>query len=193
MANKAVETAAAKFEEWKLVGAKKRADYLFKAARLMRKRKHEFSATMVYEVGKTWPEADADTAEAIDFLEFYAREMIRYTGPKPVTKISSEKSELRYIPLDAVVVVPPWNFACDSRGHDLGCRCYREHCHVKAVERFTPYRLAIFFVDARSWCACRRHKLCLGFRGDHSGYARGSSQNTIRFLHRLQGSGHSYQ
>ena len=43
----------------------------------MRERKHEFSATMVYEVGKTWPEADADTAEAIDFLEFYAREAYR--------------------------------------------------------------------------------------------------------------------
>ena len=60
---------------------------------------------------KTWPEADADTAEAIDFLEFYAREMLRYAGPQPVTKISAEKSELRYIPLGVGVVVPPWNFA----------------------------------------------------------------------------------
>ena len=111
LANKAVETAAAKFEEWKSVDAKKRAEYLFKAATLMRKRKHEFSATMVYEVGKTWPEADADTAEAIDFLEFYAREMLRFAGPQPVTKISTEKSELRYIPLGVGVVVPPWNFA----------------------------------------------------------------------------------
>ncbi len=108
---RAVEAAAAKFEEWKLVDPKKRADYLFKAAGLMRKRKHEFSATMMYEVGKTWPEADADTAEAIDFLEFYAREMLRLAGPQPVTKISAEKSELRYIPLGAGVVVPPWNFA----------------------------------------------------------------------------------
>ena len=111
LANKAVETAAAKFEEWKLIDAKKRAEYLFKAAKLMRKRKHDFSATMVYEVGKTWPEADADTAEAIDFLEFYAREMLRFAGPQPVTKIAAEKSELRYIPLGVGVVVPPWNFA----------------------------------------------------------------------------------
>ena len=44
----------------------------------MRERKHEFSAWMIYEVAKTWPEADGDTAEAIDFLEFYAREMLRY-------------------------------------------------------------------------------------------------------------------
>ncbi len=111
LAARAVDTAAAQFEKWKSVDPKKRAEYLLKAAALMRKRKHEFSATMVYEVGKTWPEADADTAEAIDFLEFYAREMLRLAGPQPVTKIPEEKSELRYIPLGVGVVVPPWNFA----------------------------------------------------------------------------------
>ena len=111
LANKAVEAAAEKFEEWKWTEPKKRAEYLFKAAKLMRNRKHEFSAVMVYEVGKTWPEADADTAEAIDFLEFYGREMLRLSGPQPVTKIPTEKSELRYVPLGVGVVVPPWNFA----------------------------------------------------------------------------------
>ena len=57
LADRAVETAAAKFEEWKWVEPKKRAEYLFKAAKIMRKRKHEFSAVMVYEVGKTWPDS----------------------------------------------------------------------------------------------------------------------------------------
>ncbi len=111
LADRAVETAAAKFEEWKGVEPKRRADYLFKAAKMMRKRKHEFSAVMVYEVGKTWPEADADTAEAIDFLEFYAREMVRYAGKQPVTKVVGEKNEVVYIPLGVGVIVPPWNFA----------------------------------------------------------------------------------
>jgi 1-pyrroline-5-carboxylate dehydrogenase len=111
LANKAVETAASKFEEWRWVDPKKRAEFLFKAAKLMRKRKHEFSAVMVYEVGKTWPEADADTAEAIDFIEFYAREMLRYAGKQPVTKTSGEKNELVYIPLGVGLIVPPWNFA----------------------------------------------------------------------------------
>ncbi len=110
LANKAIETAAAKFEEWRWVDPKKRADYLFKAAKILRKRKHEFSAVMVYEVGKTWPEGDADTSESIDFLEFYAREMLRYAAPQPVTKIPKEKNQLVYIPLGVGVVVPPWNF-----------------------------------------------------------------------------------
>ncbi|MHB1050580.1 MAG: L-glutamate gamma-semialdehyde dehydrogenase [Bacteroidota bacterium] len=111
LAVNAIETAAKTFETWKNVPAKKRAEYIFKAASLMRKRKHEFSALLTFEVGKTWPEADADTAEAIDFLEFYGREMLRYAAPQPLTKIKEEKNELRYIPLGVGVVVPPWNFA----------------------------------------------------------------------------------
>ena len=111
LANKAIEVASAAFELWRFVPPKKRADYLFKAAKLMRKRKHEFSAVMIYEVGKTWPEADADTAEAIDFMEFYAREMLRLAAKQPVVKHPQEKNELVYLPLGAGVVVPPWNFA----------------------------------------------------------------------------------
>jgi 1-pyrroline-5-carboxylate dehydrogenase len=110
-AERALQAAAESFEWWRWVDPKKRAAYLFKAARLMRRRKHEFSATMVYEVGKTWPEADADTAEAIDFLEFYGREMLRLAQPQPLVKIPTEKNELVYIPLGAGVIIPPWNFA----------------------------------------------------------------------------------
>ncbi|MCI0472795.1 MAG: L-glutamate gamma-semialdehyde dehydrogenase [Ignavibacteria bacterium] len=106
----AVETADAIFNEWKNVPAKKRADFLFKAAKLMRKRKHIFSAMMVYEEGKNWAEADGDTAEAIDFMEFYAREMLRYAKEQPITKIKGEKNKLEYLPLGVGLVIPPWNF-----------------------------------------------------------------------------------
>lgn len=106
----AVETANAKFNEWKFVSPKKRAEYLFKAAKIMRKRKHLFSAMMVYEVGKNWAEADGDTAEAIDFMEFYAREMLRYSEEQPLTKLPGEKNKLVYIPLGVGLVIPPWNF-----------------------------------------------------------------------------------
>ncbi len=110
-ANKAMEVALATFEEWKNVPPKKRAEYLFKAAKVMRKRRFELNATMILEVGKTWPEADADTAEAIDFLEFYGREMLRYGVDHPVVKIPGEKGKLVYLPLGVGVVIPPWNFA----------------------------------------------------------------------------------
>src|SRR5215210_461969 len=62
------------------------------------------------EVAKTWPEADGDTAEAIDFCEFYAREMLRYASDQPLTHIEGEENRLTYIPLGVGVVIPPWNF-----------------------------------------------------------------------------------
>src|SRR5213593_3183068 len=81
LANRAVEEANRAFETWRHVAPEERAWLLFRVAELMRARKHELSAWMIYEVAKTWPEADGDTAEAIDFCEFYAREMLRYADP----------------------------------------------------------------------------------------------------------------
>jgi 1-pyrroline-5-carboxylate dehydrogenase len=107
---KALEVALEKFEEWKWVAPQKRAEYLFKAARVMRRRRFELNAAEILEVGKTWPEADADVAEAIDFLEFYGREMLRLAQPQPLTKLPTERNELWYIPLGVGVIIPPWNF-----------------------------------------------------------------------------------
>ncbi len=109
-ANRAVEIAAEKFKTWQYVPAQERANYLFKTAALLRERRHIFSAWMVYEAGKNWPEADVDTAEAIDFLEFYGREALRLGGEQPLVHISSEQNELRYIPLGVGIAIPPWNF-----------------------------------------------------------------------------------
>jgi 1-pyrroline-5-carboxylate dehydrogenase len=109
-ADMAVRVAAEAFGGWSHVPAAKRADYLFRAAAIMRKRRLEFAAWMVFEVGKSWVEADADVAEAIDFMEFYGREMLRYAGPQPLTKLPGEKGELKYIPLGVGIVIPPWNF-----------------------------------------------------------------------------------
>jgi 1-pyrroline-5-carboxylate dehydrogenase len=110
MASRAVENAYETFQTWKKVPGKDRADILFKAAAIMRERKHELSAWMVYEVAKTWAEADGDTAEAIDFCEFYAREMLRYSGDQPLVNIPGEQNRLEYVPLGVGAVIPPWNF-----------------------------------------------------------------------------------
>src|SRR6266566_4140302 len=108
LANLAVEKAFEAFQSWKNTTAEDRADLLFRVASILRKRKHELSAWMIYEVGKTWGEADADTAEAIDFCEFYGREMLRYAGPQPLTKLKGEDNFLEYIPLGVGAVIPPW-------------------------------------------------------------------------------------
>jgi 1-pyrroline-5-carboxylate dehydrogenase len=110
-AQRAIEAAYRRFDQWKTTTAEQRAEMLLRAAELVRERRDHFNALLVYEVGKSWIEADADTAEAIDFLEFYAREAVRYAGKQPVTPIPGEDNELRYIPLGVGVVIPPWNFA----------------------------------------------------------------------------------
>lgn len=110
LAGRAVETAQTTFQTWRTVSAQERAQLLFRVAELMRARKHELSAWMIYEVAKTWPEADGDTAEAIDFCEFYAREMLRYASDQPLVKITGEENHLDYIPLGVGAVIPPWNF-----------------------------------------------------------------------------------
>ena len=110
LANRAVEKAAEAFQTWRNTPAQERSALLFRAAEIMRERRHELSAWMIYEVAKTWPEADGDTAEAIDFCEFYAREMLRYGGEQPLYQITGEESELEYVPLGVGAVIPPWNF-----------------------------------------------------------------------------------
>jgi len=109
-AMRAVDCALKKFDEWKKVAPAKRASYLFKAAKIMRKRRFELNAAEMLEVGKTWPEADGDVAEAIDFCEFYAREMLRYADQQPAIQLPGEKDEVEYIPLGVGAIIPPWNF-----------------------------------------------------------------------------------
>ncbi len=109
-AEKAIQSAAAAFEEWKKVPATERANILLKASEEMKRRRLEINAWMTYEAGKNYVESDADTAEAIDFMEFYAREAIRYAQDQPLTPYEPEKNRYFYIPLGAGVCIPPWNF-----------------------------------------------------------------------------------
>lgn len=109
-AEQAIQTAARAFEMWRKVAPDVRARVLIKAAAIMRRRVYEMSAWMCFEESKSWIEAYADTCEAIDFLEFYGREMMRLGGAQPVTPFAGEENELRYMPLGVGIVIPPWNF-----------------------------------------------------------------------------------
>ena len=107
---KAVEAAAKAFLTFRRTSPEERWSLLLRIAKVLRARKHEYSAMMVLEASKSWAEADGDTAEAIDFCEFYAREMERLAQPQPLTPYPGEKNQLEYIPLGVCAVIPPWNF-----------------------------------------------------------------------------------
>jgi 1-pyrroline-5-carboxylate dehydrogenase len=109
LAERAIDAAGRAFERWSRTPSTERAAVLLKAAEIMRARKHELSSWMVYEVGKNWVEADADTVEAIDFLEYYARQALELELVE-VEQAPGERDTLRYIPLGVGAVIPPWNF-----------------------------------------------------------------------------------
>ncbi|MGD8269920.1 MAG: proline dehydrogenase family protein [Desulfobacterales bacterium] len=108
--DKAVVAAKTAFVDWSVTPAEKRADYLFKAAQRVRAKRHDLAALLVYEGGKNWNEAQADIGEAVDFLEFYGREMIRLNKPRVASELPGESSRLEYIPRGVGAVITPWNF-----------------------------------------------------------------------------------
>jgi 1-pyrroline-5-carboxylate dehydrogenase len=109
-ANEAVEAARRAFEVWRFAPLVDRTSLLLRAAEIIKTRKFEFCAWLVFEVGKNWAEADADVAECIDFLDFYAREALRLAGAQTPIQYPGEHDELHYIPLGVGAVIPPWNF-----------------------------------------------------------------------------------
>jgi 1-pyrroline-5-carboxylate dehydrogenase len=109
-AEMAIQAASEAFEEWRYWNPEERANILFRAAAIIRRKKHDFSALLVKEAGKPWNEADADTAEAIDFLEYYARQMIELIQGKPVSSREGEINKYIYTPTGVTVVISPWNF-----------------------------------------------------------------------------------
>jgi 1-pyrroline-5-carboxylate dehydrogenase len=110
LANRAIEDAHAYAPVWGRTAAVERARLLTGAAALLRERKFEFDAWLVLEAGKTWPEAEAEVCEAIDFCEYYARQMVRFAAPEAVVQMPGERDDLVYLPLGAGVIIPPWNF-----------------------------------------------------------------------------------
>jgi len=108
-AREATAAAVAAFPAWRDVEPARRAQYLFDAARVMRRRRYELAAWQVHECGKPWREADADVAESIDYCEFYGREMLRLAAPRR-RDAPGEENAYFYEPRGVAVVIAPWNF-----------------------------------------------------------------------------------
>ena len=106
----AMNAALRAFETWSRTSVEERASLLFRVGDLLRERKFEFSAWMVFEVSKNWAEADGDVAETIDFCEYYSREALRLAKTELPVQLPGERDRLLYIPLGVGAVIPPWNF-----------------------------------------------------------------------------------
>ena len=135
LADRAVHCADEAFKTWSRTPVQKRVDLLLKTSKILLERKYYYEARLVYEVGKTWPEADADVAEAIDFIEFYARAMLRLAGPQPLTPVAGrEEPPALHSPrrghCDSTLELPPG----DSGGNDRGFDRDRQHGGDEALQ-----------------------------------------------------------
>jgi len=108
--DEAISAAGEFFPSWRATPARERAEILFRAAALMRERRVELAAWEVFEVGKGWREADADVIEAIDYLEYYGREMIGLAEPRLMQRLAGESNVYVYEPRGIAAVIAPWNF-----------------------------------------------------------------------------------
>ena len=108
----AMQAALSGFSDWSRTSVEERASLLFRVGDLLRERKFEFMAWLVFEVSKNWAEADGDIAETIDFCEYYSREALRIAKVKTDVQLPGEHDTLHYIPLGVGAVIPPWNFPC---------------------------------------------------------------------------------
>lgn len=108
--DQAMKSSLEAFHKWKKMPPEARADILFKAAAITRRKRHEISAWMVYEAGKPWNEADGDTAEGIDFLEYYGRQILEIAKGKKMENRQNEHNSYFYQPIGPGVIIPPWNF-----------------------------------------------------------------------------------
>jgi 1-pyrroline-5-carboxylate dehydrogenase len=109
-ARQAVDAAHAFFPEWAATSFEYRVNLLLGASERLKRRKYEFNAWLVLEAGKSWAEAEAETCEAIDFCEYYARHALLLASPEPTVQLPGETAAMRYLPLGAGVIIAPWNF-----------------------------------------------------------------------------------
>ena len=155
----AMHAALRAFEHWSRTSVEERASLLFHVADMLRERKFEMCAWLVFEVSKNWAEADADIAETIDFCEYYSREALRLAKVKPDVQMPGEHDSLLYIPLGVGAVIPPWNFPCAiMAGMTMASVVVGQYRHSETIERFAYHRSEV-------------HRTCRG-----GGYSRWRSQ-----------------
>jgi RHH-type proline utilization regulon transcriptional repressor/proline dehydrogenase/delta 1-pyrroline-5-carboxylate dehydrogenase len=108
--DQAIRAARESLHDWRALSGSERATYLLKAADIARNRIYELSAWQIVEVGKQHDQAYGDVAEAIDFMEYYAREMLRLEQPRRMGRAPGELNQLFYQPKGVAAVISPWNF-----------------------------------------------------------------------------------
>ena len=106
---KALKTAAACFESWRLTSFTRRAAVAAKAAAILRKRVDEFARPMTLEMGKRIEEARGEVAVSADIIDYYAKHAEHFLAPQKL-KPKAGQAVIESSPLGVLFGVQPWNF-----------------------------------------------------------------------------------
>jgi 1-pyrroline-5-carboxylate dehydrogenase len=107
---RAVAAGWQEFPSWSRTPVEERAALLLRAAQVVRQRRGELAALMVYEVGKAWDEADGEVSEVVDLMEWYARQALELSSSDKMAPWPGELTQFRYLALGVGAVISPWNF-----------------------------------------------------------------------------------
>ena len=147
----AIAAAGEAFPAWRDTPPTARAEFLFRAAGVARRRLYELSAWQTLEAGKPWDQAYLDVAEAIDFLEYYAREMVRLGRPVRLGDLPGERNEQFYQPKGLAAVIAPWNFPLAIGCGMCAAALVAGNCVIYKPSNLTPvvgHNLAEIFSEA---------------------------------------------
>jgi aldehyde dehydrogenase (NAD+) len=108
--DRAVATARAAWEDWRLVPAPERGNILFRFAQLLEQRKPELSDLMTREMGKVKAEAGGDVQEAIDMSYYMGGEGRRLFGQTTPSELRDKFMMSVRMPVGVVGAITPWNF-----------------------------------------------------------------------------------
>ena len=189
----AMQAALKAFETWKYSSVEERTNLLFRVSHLLRERKFELMAWMVFEVGKNWAEADGDIAELIDFCDFYALEAIRLSKAESPVQLPGERDWLRYIPLGVGAVIPPWNFPGAIMGGMTLASIVCGNTVVLKPSGDSPAIAAKFFeILEEAGLPDGVVNFCPGHGSDFRQRC-GASEDALYRVHRFEGSRPAYQ
>src|SRR5262249_18113947 len=181
----AMNAALKAFEWWSRTSIEERASLVFRVGDLLRERKYEFMAWLVFEVSKNWAEADGDIAETIDFCGLYAREALRLSKAQPVRQLPGQRDHPFYLPPGLGARSPPLEFPLRHHGrHDLGLHRVRQHCHPEAVERLAHRRGEVCGTARRGRHARGRGELLPRFGRKLRRCHRFASEDALHRFHR---------
>jgi acyl-CoA reductase-like NAD-dependent aldehyde dehydrogenase len=106
---KSVEKARKAFEIWRELSPTKRADFLQRAAKVLRSRKEKLGRVMTLEMGKTIKESVPEVAKCAWALEYFAENGAKFLNPE-AAKTDATDSYIAFEPLGVIGSIMPWNF-----------------------------------------------------------------------------------